>query len=300
MTVRRRISIHPAILVSFFTLCWAVVELIGPATGVSAYQVVWTRYGVHLALLGLVFGPRERVNLVHTAQPVREVVCSLLMLGMPLCFIWALSRMSASDTLAVFWTAPLLIIAITALLGERFGGVRTIVAATAGLCGVVLIYRPDHGVLRPAALLAFGMALCFALYVVLMGSIRRDPVLVKLYHTALWVFIALTLVQPFIWHTPTIHGVVALVLIGALGCVGLYALDYAIEAASPAIIAPVFYTQLAWETMLGARLQLLREPRAAAGVLLVLLAAAMGFMWRGRTSPLPTASTERLSREATA
>src|SRR4051812_11174339 len=113
-----------ALLVLVFTFCWAAVELVGSATGVSAYQVVWTRYGIHLALMALLFGPRQGVKLVRTAQPLREVLCSLLMLGMPLCFIWALSRMAASDALAVFWTAPLLIIVITAAIGQQHGGGR--------------------------------------------------------------------------------------------------------------------------------------------------------------------------------
>ena len=78
---------HPVVLVSVFTFGWAFVENFGSASGVSAYQVVWTRYGVHLALMALVFGPRHGTALVRTAEPAREMICSLLMLGMPLFFI---------------------------------------------------------------------------------------------------------------------------------------------------------------------------------------------------------------------
>ena len=291
----RRLTARPALLVSVFTCCWAVVELIGPATGVSAYQVVWTRYGVHLLLLTLLFGRSRGVSLVRTSQPVTEIICSLLMLGMPLCFIWALSRMSMSDALAVFWTAPLMIITITAVMGGEYGGMRTIFACVAGLIGAVLICRPDFGVLRPAALLALGMAACFAFYVVGMGSLRGDPILVKLFHTGLWVFAALTLVQPFVWHTPSTRGLVAMIAIGALGWVGLYALDQAIEAASPALIAPVFYTQLAWETLLESREQLMHQPRALAGIIIVLAAASAGIAWVDREAPVSASPAEALS-----
>jgi drug/metabolite transporter (DMT)-like permease len=283
--------------VTVFTFCWAAVELVGAATGVSAYEVVWTRYGIHLAVVALLFGPRHGANLVRSREPLREVLCSLLMLGMPLCFIWALSRMTLSDALAVFWTAPLLIIVIVFATGGQYGGPRTVIATVAGLLGALLIYRPDLGVLRPAAGLAFGMALCFSFYVVGMRAIRRDPVLVKLSHTALWVFVALSLVQPFIWHTPTLRGFAAMALIGMLGLVGLYALDTAIEAASPAIIAPLFYTQLVWEILLQSRLHLMHQPREIAGLVLILLAVVVAFTWRALPT-LPDVPPSARSRES--
>lgn len=290
--------VRPGLLVMVFTFCWAAVELVGSATGVSAYQVVWTRYGIHLALIALLFGPRHGVKLVRTAEPLREVLCSLMMLGMPLCFIWALSRMVPGDALAVFWIAPVLIIISSAAFGEQHAGGRTVIAGLAGLVGALLINRPDLGVLRPAAVLAFGMAICFALYVVEMRTIRRDPVLVKLSHTALWVFVALCFVQPFVWQTPTVRGLAAMATIGALGLVGLFALDSAIEAAPPAIIAPLFYTQLLWETLLHSRLQLLHEPRQLAGTVLIVLAGVVALAWRARVPAASDAPADALSREA--
>lgn len=281
-TLARR---YPALLVGAFTLAWALIELVGPAAGVSPYQVVWTRYGVHLALVLLIFGRRDGLTLVRSAQPAREVFSSLLMLGMPVCFLWAVRHMPVGNTIAVFWLAPALVVAIAATFAGRVGGLPTVAAVAVGLLGALLICKPDARALAPVALLPLGMAACFALYLVTIGSMHHEPVRTKLFHTAFWVFASLTLVLPHFWHTPTPRGLAAMVVIGALGYVGLYALDLALEALPAAVLAPVLYTQLAWDVSLRALLRThLHAPAPDAatlvGTLLVIAAAVPALRWR--------------------
>ena len=268
-------------LVAAFTLCWAVVEVIGPATHVSSYQVVWTRYAVHLAFMLLVFGPRHGKNLVQTAQPGRQVVASLLMLGMPLTFIWALQRMSMDDASSVLWLTPAMIVGISAAIRWPYGGIKTLIATAIGFAGAVLIYPPDGGLFRRATILPLAAAVCLALYFVAVRSMSREKIVTKLFHTALWVWAALTLGLPTFWKTPTIRGMVAMSAIGLLGWVGLLALDLAIEAMPVAELAPVLYTQLVWGIIL-ARLfgQVTPDRRAVVGVALAAAAALPALMRR--------------------
>ena len=57
--IRQLLPDRPALGVGMFTLCWAMMEIIAPTTGVSPYQIVWTRYGVHLIVLALLVGRRR-------------------------------------------------------------------------------------------------------------------------------------------------------------------------------------------------------------------------------------------------
>ena len=248
--IRKLLAERPALGVGTFTLCWAIMEIIAPTTGLSPYEIVWTRYGIHLIVMALLVGRRQGLSLVKTRQPGREVLASLLMLGMPVCFVLAARRMPVQDTLAIFWTAPALILAFGAVLGQSFGGPRTVIAVMLGLTGALLITKPDAHLVRPAAVFALGMSACFALYVVLMGTMSRDAIPTKLFHTALWVFVILTLDLPRFWHMPTARGFVGLGAIALLGLGGLYLLDAALETATPASIAPLLYTQVAWDATL--------------------------------------------------
>ena len=226
------------------------MEIVGPAAGVSAYQVVWTRYGVHLTFMLLLFGPRRGTELVRTRRLGSQIVASLLMLGMPLSFIWELQRMSVPDASVVFWIAPALIVLISILTHKQYGGFATIAATLVGLLGAILICSPDASVFRRAAVLGVGMAGCFALYMVVVRSMQHEPIVTKLFHTALWVFLSLTIGLPMFWKTPTARGMLAMTAIGLLGWLGLLALDLAIEAMPIGLLAPVLYTQLVWDMLI--------------------------------------------------
>lgn len=279
------ITKYPGLLVAVFTLCWAVVEVIGTAANVSAYQVVWTRYAVHLAFMLLVFGPRHGRALVRTARPGRQVIASLLMLGMPLCFIWGLERMPIKDEAAALWLAPAMVVAISVAIGWPYGGRRTVITTAIGFAGAMLICSPDGGVFRRADILGVGAALCLALYLVVVRSMQDENILTKLFHTALWVWVSLSLGLASFWKTPTLRGMIAMVAIGLFGWLGLFALDLAIEAMPVGLLAPVLYTQLVWATLLE-RLTgyLTLDKRMVAGVALALVAVLPALFRRSARS----------------
>lgn len=287
--MRTLVQKYPALLVAVFTLCWAVVEVIGPATSVSAYQVVWSRYGVHLAFMLLAFGPRYGTTLVRTPRIGSQVLSSLCMLGMPISFIWAMQRLPGRDVLPLLWLAPLFVVILSSVLTrEERPNLWTWGAALAGFAGVLAIYQPDGGMLHLSAVLGVGTAFCLALYLIVVRSMRHERVWTKLFHTALWVFLVLSLVVWRVWQTPTLKGMVALVMIGLLGWLGLYALDTALELATPAALAPALYTQVVWEELLVfAHGGLPHTGRLLTGLLLVAVAAAATLFPRIRRLPAP-------------
>jgi len=207
------------------------------------------------------------------------------MLGMPLSFIWELQRMSVPDASVVFWIAPALIVLISIVARMQYGGLTTIGATLVGLVGAILICSPDAGVFRRAAVLGVGMAGCFALYMVVVRSMQHEPILTKLFHTALWVFLSLTIGLPMFWKTPTVRGMVAMIVIGLLGWLGLLALDLAIEVMPIGLLAPVLYTQLVWDMLIQWPLRM--EPvdmKTVIGAGLALAAAVPAMMRRGSSS----------------
>jgi drug/metabolite transporter (DMT)-like permease len=200
----------------------------------------------HLTFMLLVFAPRYRTGMVAVPSTRRHAMRSLLMLGMPLCFIWGTDRMPVELVLAVFWVTPLLLVLFAMVRAtERFTW-HVPVAAIAGWIGVLFVFHPAPPVHLRALVLPLGMAVCFALYIVMTREMRAEPILPKMFHTAFWVCTVLTLCLPLFWKTPTLHGAIVIASIGVVGWFALLFLDRAADTAPAAVVGPVLFSNVIW------------------------------------------------------
>ena len=139
--------------------------------------------------------------------------------------------------------------------GEKVAAAQW-VAAFIGLAGTWLFIRPPFPMTGGwLLLLPLGMGFCFALYNVLTREMRTERISANLFHTALWVFIALSFVMPSVWHTPSLKAALAMIGIGVWGFVLLLFLDRALAWAPASLVAPFIYTQCIW----GDALELIRR-----------------------------------------
>ncbi|MCC7368639.1 MAG: DMT family transporter [Chloroflexi bacterium] len=232
---------------------WAFIE-VGAAqalAGYSGFEVVWARYGTHLALMLVVFAPRRRTALVRTSRLWLQLGRGALMLGMPACFLFAARLLPPNDILAVFWISPLLVVLFGGLvLGERVQPGQYLCAAIA-FVGVVLILQPASHLFWRPLLLALGMALSFGVYVICTRILRNEAPTTNLFYTAAVVFVVLSAVLPFFWRAPDFDALIAMMGVGSMGFVLLWMLDYALSVAPASTVAPLAFTQPLWFVLLG-------------------------------------------------
>ena len=260
-------------------LCFAVVELTGQVLvqGISPYQLVWGRYAVHLLFMVVVLGPRYKSKLVQTGALKLQILRSMTMLAMPVCFILAASAMPANDVWSVYWSSPLVMLALsTWILGEPAGGKRWI-AGLVGFAGMLFVFQPDKGVFSPASVLAFGMGVAISLHLMLSRILRHDHPLTSLFHTALWVFVVLSFVVPFLWQTPSLRTLLGIIIVGLVGMVGLFVLARSGELVPLPVVASFSYTEAIWRLALNALfLGIMPHKSELLGVLIV--AGVIGYL----------------------
>ncbi|MEZ5316372.1 MAG: DMT family transporter [Vicinamibacterales bacterium] len=228
---------------------WAMVEIIGGLLErpYSLFQVVWSRYAVHLLFMLVVVGRGAPGALWRTRRLRYQVGRSMLMLGMPACFIFGLAGGApAGAFLSVFWTSPLLILVLARVLLRERARVLLVAAAVAAFAGMVLLQNPVASLSPSAVALALGMSFCFALYVVMTRSLRTEWTGTNLFYTALGPFLPLTAVMPFMWTTPDLHDALVLAAIGVVGLGSLYALDRSAALAPVSLTSPAQYLQGVW------------------------------------------------------
>jgi drug/metabolite transporter (DMT)-like permease len=226
---------------------WAAVEaLAAPLLRLySPYQVVWTRYATHIALMVLVWGWREPASLWRTRRPGYQLARSLLMVAMPASWVIGMQSGVWPDTLmAIFWASPLIIMGLARVLAGERARPALWAVALAGYLGALVLHPP--GRVEPLQLLAFpvGMALSFSLYVVMTRSLRTEPTRANLFYTAFGVLIVLTPFMPGVWIKPAAKDLLAMIGVGVIGYFALLALDRMAHAAPVSISAPFTYLQI--------------------------------------------------------
>jgi len=267
-------------------LFWRLIEMLPASLSqpYSPFEIVWVRYGTHLLLMLCLWAPLNPARLVRTARPGLHVVRAVIMLGVPVAFVLARSRMPGDTVMSVFWIEPAVAMLLGAVwLGERVGR-RHWLTAAALFVGVLMILRPSGALPRLSWVFPIAMAACFALYQVLTRVMREETTTARLFYTALGAWVPLSVGLPWFWTTPTLPDLGVMMSIGVLGFLFVAALDRAVDSAPVSTLAPFAVTQPLWGVVLHALLRG-RTPTLEAGVgIAVVLVAWLVFAWPGRAS----------------
>src|SRR5690554_5144277 len=214
--------------------------------GMPTTEIIFMRYGMHLALLLVLFLPVTGRNLFISNNWKLEVlrgVCLLCTTG--LNFL-AMRYLPLTVTSAIQFSSPLIICAMSGpLLGETVGP-RRWAAIAVGFIGILIIVRPGSEAFQLAALLSVGCAFFLALFSILtrklagVDSAQTQQFFVGVVPVILIAPVALTdwvwLSQPISW--------LAFFVMGVAGLGGHFLNSVAHRYAPPATLAPFNYLSL--------------------------------------------------------
>lgn len=225
---------------------WALMEIVTSyaAREYSLYQVVWIRYATHLLFLAAVFGPRLGLKLISTQRLGLQLLRALMMLVMPVSFIWAVNDLPVGTILSIFWLAPFMILALSLLLTKESASWPIWLITVLGFGLVLVLTRPSLSVTATGIFLSIAMGLSFSLYVVMTRMLRAESTPTNLFYTAVGVLVPLSFGLPSFWKPLTLQGGLLMALVGLLGFALLWALDKALELTSAAMAAPFFYSEM--------------------------------------------------------
>lgn len=194
-------------------------------------------------------GGRPCLRTDHLPGHVWRAVIGLT--SMVLLF-WSYHLMPLADAVAISYSAPLFLTALSVpLLGERVGPYRW-GAVAVGFAGVLVMVQPGGMVLDTGAPVALAAAVAYALAQIAMRQLGRTerPVTTVFYFTAIaTVLSGLTL--PFAWITPTWEGFGLMALMGLAGGGSQYFITRAYALAPAAVVSPFSYAGLLWAALFG-------------------------------------------------
>lgn len=200
------------------------------------------------------------------------------------CFMAALVTMPLAEATAIYFTAPLIMVALSPwLLGERVGRVQW-TAVLLGFAGMLCIVRPGGSLPLAGTLLMAVSAACYAVFQVLTRRLSGlVPAPVQFAHTALACLLITSLPMLFAPHAalPPWPEMAVLAAGGAISGGAQLLLLAAFRRVGAATLAPLNYVQLLLAVLIST-LWFERPPDAPALLGMALIAIAGVSLARGR------------------
>jgi drug/metabolite transporter (DMT)-like permease len=175
---------------------------------------------------------------------------AVLGIGMLSSFVFAVHRLSLSQTYALFLAAPLLMTALSVPIHREKVTRKRWVAIVVGLCGVLVILQPwgDGGRFSMIAAAAAAVAtICYSLSALTVRSLGRgNSSLAMVFWYLLLVGIGSGALAFGDWRPVLPADWGWLVAIGVTGALGQMWLTDAFRRAPPSVVGPFEYTSILW------------------------------------------------------
>ncbi len=219
--------------------------------GFAATQIVFFRYLFGLVPMALVIW-WNGVEAIRTKRYGAHILRGVLMSAALALFFWGLAYVPLADGIAVAFTAPLFITALSVpVLGERVGLPRWS-AVVVGFLGMLVIVRPGSESFQPAMLIIVASAFVFALGITYTRRLARTETVAGMFTwttlVSLAVFAPLAAMS---WVTPHGNHLTGFAILGLIGGAAHYLVGIAYRNAPAAVVAPQEYMALIWGAIIG-------------------------------------------------
>jgi drug/metabolite transporter (DMT)-like permease len=216
--------------------------------------VAAVRYGLNLAILGILMLPRHGSALWQTNQTSMVVLRGLALCAATFMMGLALQRMPVGETVAIIYLQGFGVMLAAGYFLKEHISVTGWIAAGVGFAGVVLIARPG-GALDPiGVMLALSCAVVSVVYILLSRILARtETTMSLLFHVALWGALLFGLVLPFNWKTYTFTNwdFMLMTFLGSASLLAHFLLTSAYRFAPASLLAPFNYFHIALAALMG-------------------------------------------------
>ena len=218
----------------------------------SIFQLLLIKYFFVLCL-SLFESKRKNNYLFYKSKNIKlQIFRSLLSMIESGCFVLSFKYLSLANAHSVGSLAPVIVVALSAIILKEKVSPKTWVAIFIGFIGVLIILRPTSSIFDPKALLPLIAAFVLGLYQIVTKKVsKKDSNETSLFYTSLIGLTIMSLLAYRFW-TPVDKSSYTMFLgIGLFFSLGLYLQIIALGKARASIIQPFHYTLIFWAIIFG-------------------------------------------------
>ena len=221
---------------------------------------------------GLLLAPSLRAGVPRKLLPRIAIRAGLHMGAMALLFV-SLRYLPLADAIAIAFVTPLLVLLFGRVFaGEEVGPTR-LLACVLGFGGTLLVLQPNLASAGPVALLPLGVALGFAVFMLMTRTLTREMDAVPLQAVSGLMASAVLLPAVLLTGPSSLSGqdLALLAVIGVLGTLAHLLMTLSLRYAPSATLAPIQYLEIPIAVAVGAVLfGDLPGPLASLGILVTI------------------------------
>ncbi len=237
----------------------ATAKFLGPRIDVG--QLLAVRFALQLLILApIVWITGKSLRLERRLLRLTAVRTVLHILGIGMMFL-SLLYLPLADAIAIAFVMPFIMLLLGHyVLGEDVGH-RRILACCVGFIGTLFVIQPSFAEVGWPALLPLGVAVDFALFILITRQVAKDidPVALQTISGAMATAVLLPLLilaQPFDIKGLTVIAPIKtdMLLLLALGCLGTVAhlvMTWSLRFAPAATLAPMQYFEIPMAALVG-------------------------------------------------
>ena len=218
----------------------------------SVFQLLFVKY-FFVLFLAFFVAKRKKNNLFYKSKDIKlQIFRSLLSVLESGCFVLSFKYLSLANAHSIGSLAPVIVVALSAIILKEKVSVKTWIAIFIGFVGVLIILRPTSSIFDPKGLIPLFAAFVLGLYQVITKKVSKyDSNETSLFFTSIIGLLVMSLLAFNFWR-PIDNSLYPMFLgIGIFFSLGLYLQIIALSKARASIIQPFHYTLIFWAIIFG-------------------------------------------------
>jgi drug/metabolite transporter (DMT)-like permease len=217
----------------------------------AASQFLLIRGATSLAVLVPFVARDNFAALKNVPRPGLQAARVALALTEVILFFTAIRYLPLAETITCYLSAPIIVVALSALfLGEKVGW-RRWSAVVVGFIGVLIAMRPSTSSISFGALIAVVGAFCSALLMLVTRQLRGTSQSFMAFSHVCATFLFGAVMAPFQWITPQWSHVGIFLICGVASVCSLLCANRSLTLAPASVLAPYKFTAILFAAVFG-------------------------------------------------
>ena len=167
-------------------------------------------------------------------------------------FVLSFRYLTLANAHSIGSLAPVIIVALSALILREKVNLKTWIAIFFGFLGVLIIMRPGLSVFDPKSLIPLTAAFILSLYQIVTRKVSEtDKPETSLFYTSIIGIMLMSVLMPFYWYPMQSFSYYLFIGVGLFFALGIYFQIIALTFTRASVVQPFHYTLILWAIVLG-------------------------------------------------